>query len=139
MVTLSIKFDGELVRQGLENLQAEIPQIGRRHIYDMVNRITREMEGYPPERPGQRYERTGRLGFGWKVEKLDNGYRVYNDTLYTKYVVGSAYGTNQAWMHVGRWQKYRDVVDREVAKLPDEIADEVVMVARRDGFEASKT
>jgi hypothetical protein len=102
-----------------------------------MNRITRNMEGYPPERPRQTYVRTGRLGRRWNVKRLDEGYTVSNSTPYTKFVVGSAYGTDQAWMHVGRWQLFRDVVDMEVDKLPQEISDAVIMVARRKGFETT--
>jgi hypothetical protein len=134
---LSITFDGKLVRQGLQDLSKEIPEIGRRKIYDAMNRITRNMEGYPPERPRQTYVRTGRLGRRWNVKRLDEGYTVSNSTPYTKFVVGSAYGTDQAWMHVGRWQLFRDVVDMEVDKLPQEISDAVIMVARRKGFETT--
>ena len=138
---ISITTTAPLVRQGLENLSAELPQVGRRRIYDAMNRITREMEGYPPERPGQRYRRTGLLGASWDVKPLNNGYTVTNDAKrkgrsYGRYVVGDAYGTGQAWMHKGRWQKLRDVVDAEVKNLPDAISDDIRMVARRDGLEA---
>jgi hypothetical protein len=134
---ISITFDGKLVRQGLEDLSKEVPDIGRRKIFEAMNRITRNMEGYPPERPGQSYTRTGRLGFNWQVKRLDDGYTVANPTPYAKYVVGNAYGTDQAWMHVGRWQLFRNVVDMEVNNLPQEISEAVVMVARRKGFEAN--
>lgn len=137
---LTVTVDGTLVRQGLQNLAKEVPEIGRRKIYDMVNRITRNMEGYPAERPNQTYVRTGRFGRSWKVSSLENGYQISNTAesrgrAYPKYVVGDAYGTGQAWMHRGRWQVFRDVVDQEVAKMPQEIANAVQMVARRAGFE----
>jgi hypothetical protein len=129
---LSITSNVPVVRQGLENLAKEMPTIGRRRMYDMMNRITRRMEEYPEERPYQTYIRTGNLGAAWQVVKLDKGYRVKNDVPYGKYVVGSAYGTGQAWMHVGRWQLLRDVVEDENKKLPEEIRDEIKLVARRN-------
>ena len=134
---LTITSNVGLVRQGLQDLGAEIPKIGRRKVFDAMNRITREMEGYPPERPGQTYVRTGRLGFSWDVKRLDDGYVITNNArsrygqYYAQYVVGNAYGTGQAWMHVGRWQVFRDVVDAEMAKLPQAVADAIEMVARR--------
>lgn len=155
---ITISFDSALVRRGLQDLQAEVPLIGRRKIYDAMNRITRRMEEYPPEPEGtsrteyhpvlgriivtnrHRYERTGRLGRSWQVESLDNGYSISNrasnkyGTEYAPYVVGDAYGTSQAWMHVGRWQLFRDVADDEISTWPDEVADEVNMVARRAGL-----
>jgi hypothetical protein len=158
MTELKISFEDGLVRQGLEDLAGEFPKIGRRRIYDMVNRITRTMEAYPPERAGQSrigyhlklgrvfiatgYRRTGKLGRSWKVDRNDDGYSIRNTAErnghpYPRFVVGDAYGTGQAWMHRGRWLVFRDVVDKEVEKLPKEVADEVVMVARRKGFQAS--
>lgn len=146
---------GELVRQGLQDLNAEIPKIGRRGIRTVMERIKRRMQVYPPERPGQsrtgshpvlgttyiavRYRRTGRLGRSWVIERNGNtGYILKNDARsprygrrYTKYVVGDAYGQSQAWMHKGRWQVTRDVVEEEVAKLPAPIEQEITMVARR--------
>lgn len=128
---LTITSNVGLVRQGLQDLGAEIPKIGRRKIFDAMNRITREMEGYPPERPGQTYVRTGRLGFSWDVKRLDDGYVITNNArsrygqYYAQYVVGNAY------VHPGRWQVFRDVVAAEMAKLPQAVADAIEMVARR--------
>lgn len=153
-VTLS---RGELVRQGAQNLEAEVPQVGRRQIRTVMDRIKRRMEAYPAERPGQsktgshpilgttytavRYKRTGKLGRSWRIEKAGNsGYIIRNDArdkrrrAYGRYVVGDAYGTGQAWMHRGRWQVLRDVADEEVAKLPPAVEREIEMVARRAGL-----
>ena len=133
---LSITSNVGLVRQGLQDLSAGIPKIGRRRIFDAMNRITREMEGYPAERPNQTYHRTGNLGASWDVRRLDDGYQIVNTArargrAYAHYVVGNAYGTGQAWMHQGRWPVFRGVVDAEIEKMPREIADEIDMVARR--------
>lgn len=134
---LSITSNVGLVAQGMQDLSSQPIKIGRRKIFDAMNRITRTMEGYPPERPGQTYVRTGNLGFSWDVKRLDSGYQITNDAknkygdYYAQYVVGNAYGLNQAWMHEGRWQLFRDVVEAEIANLPQAIADEIDMVARR--------
>jgi hypothetical protein len=135
MTQLSITVkNAELVRKGLQDLAAEIPKIGRLQIYRTSQSIVRRMKMYPPERPGQTYVRTGILGGGWGIRSNTNGYTVYNETPYTKWVVGNAYGLEQAWMHQGRWNLQRDVVDEEVQKLPDEIEKEISMVARRVGL-----
>jgi hypothetical protein len=155
---ISIDVRGELVRQGAENLKAEIPQVGRRQIRTRMERIRRRMQAYPPERAGQsvssshpilgttykavRYRRTGRLGRSWTIERNgDKGYILRNDardprtgTRYPRFVVGDAYGLGQAWMHKGRWQLLRDVVDEEVATLPSAVEREIVMVARRNNL-----
>ena len=136
---LTIKVNGELVRKGLQDLTAEIPKVGRQQIRTVMNRIVRRMQEYPSERLGQRYRRTGRLFASWKIEEVKSGYTVANTAArkgraYGQYVVGDAYGTSQAWMHKGRWLVMRDVVEQEVEKLPQEIENEIYMVARRVGL-----
>ena len=129
--------NAEIVRKGLQDLGAEIPKIGRLQIYQTAQAIVRRMRVYPPERPNQTYIRTGRLGAGWGVRQSNGamaGYTVYNSVPYTKYVVGNAYGLEQAWMHEGRWNLLRDVQEEEVQKLPPEIEKEISMVARRVGL-----
>ena len=107
-------------------------------MYDAMNRITRRMEEYPPERPGQRYIRTGTLYSNWCVTRLDNGYRVSNKTKYTQWVVGDAYGKKQAWMHKNRWPVFREVVQREIEdKLPVEIRNEIRLAGKRAGVKIS--
>ena len=134
---LNITSNVGLVRQGMQDLESEPIKIGRRRIYDAMNRITREMEGYPGERPQQKYRRTGRLGASWRVGKLSDGYQITNDARgpggrrYARFVVGDARGIGQAWMHQARWPLFRNVVDAEIEKLPQEVAQEIEMVARQ--------
>lgn len=135
MTQLSIQVIGaEIVRKGLQDLSAEIPKIGREQIYRTMQAIVRRMKIYPPPPPTSAYIRTGTLGAGWAISGRTDGYTVSNSTPYTKYVVGTAYGTEQAWMHQGRWQLLRDVSDEEVGKLPKEIEDNISQVARRLGL-----
>ena len=132
---LSLQVTGaEVVRKGLENLGAEIPKIGREQIYRTEQAIVRRMKIYPPPPAASRYVRTGALGSGWTITSKANGYTISNMTPYTKYVTGNAYGQEQAWMHQGRWNLLRDVSDEEVAKLPKEIEDNIMQVARREGL-----
>jgi hypothetical protein len=155
---LSISLrNGVLVRKGLQDLNKEIPQIGRQQIRTRLERIKRRMQAYPPERPGQsvrvehpvlgytikakRYKRTGRFGRSWSIERIGNtGYMLKNDARdprtrrrYGHYVVGNAYGAGQAWMHKGRWEVLRDVAEEELQTLPPAVEREINMVARRIG------
>lgn len=136
MTFLTLRVDGaQLVRTGLQNLSAEIPRIGREQIWLAMGRIKTRMQTYPPERPNQRYIRTYTLQAGWTIEASGSiGYRIRNQVGYTEYVVGSAYGTGQAPVHVGRWQILRDVVEEEVSSLPNDIDEHITMVARRSGL-----
>jgi hypothetical protein len=147
---ISITVDGELVRQGLEDIQAEIPKIGRRRLRTIANRVVRIEQAYPPERPNQTYVRTGNFFSHWEIKEITEGkksigYMIENRARnkrgreYGRFVVGDAYGASQAWMHRGRWSLLRDVIDEQVKKLPPQIADDIVMVARREGFEAKRT
>jgi hypothetical protein len=139
MTQLTITVDSALVRQGLQNLEAEIPRIGRLQIYRTSQAIVRRMKEYwtmnvPPELPS--YTRAGRLAGGWFITPNTNGYTTSNNMWYTKYVHGNAYGLEQAWMHArpGRHQLLRDVTEEEVEKLPPEVEREISMVARRVGL-----
>ena len=132
-LTLSVT-GATIVRSGLENLANEIPQISRQRIYMTMNRAMETIKVYPPERPNQVYVRTYRLKGGWFVMDVGNGYRLQNYVFYTSDVVGNAYGLGQGYWFVGRWKLVRDVVDAEVRKLPQEIDDNIKMVARRDGL-----
>lgn len=140
---LSIRVNGELVRKGLQDLGAEIPKIGRQQIRFTSERIVRRMQAYPSERPGQKYRRTGRLFRSWKIDKSEDRYTIENTARgkrgrnYSHYVVGDAYGTGQAWMHRGRWVLFRNVVDAELQKLPEDVQEKILMAARREGFETS--
>ena len=137
-LTLSIK-GAEIVRKGLENLAAETPKVSRRRIYNTMLKIRTRLKTYPPPRRGQRYIRTFRLQRGWNIKQANNGYSINNATSYTKFVVGDAFGTSQAWMHIStdqgpRWPLMRNVFDDEVKKLPKEIEGDIKVVARRGGL-----
>jgi len=134
---LTVRAKGfEMVRQGLEDLGAEVPKIGRRRMRTVMNRVVRRMQEYPSERPGQKYTRTGLFFRRWMIKEIARvGYRIENTRPAGQYVVGDAYGTTQAWMHKGRWPLFRDVTDEELKELPKEFLDEIMIVARREGFD----
>ena len=137
MTRLSITVDAKLVRQGLQDLSKEIPDIGRQGMYRAMQGIAKRMRLYwtkntPAELPS--YKRTGKLSRGYVIEPLSNGYRLKNDVGYTGFVVGNAYGLGQAKVHRYRHPLMRDVVDQETTRLPQEIQDSIGKVAKRKGF-----
>ena len=93
------------------------------------------MAQYPPERPNQRYMRTGDLGRAWQPDEgvyVGNGIvvTVSNATEYADYVQGE----NQAWMHEDRWDTIEDA-ERELADpVADKIADAVDSLVRALGL-----
>ncbi len=83
---------------------------------------------YPPERPGQKYKRTGRLGRSWRamnprpgVVSIINLARTPGGKPYAHWVVGDAKGEGQAWMHVSRWWKARDIIEETTPTLTAEL------------------
>jgi len=69
-------------------------------------------EPYPPELPGQRYERTGVLAYSWEQSKVGTGeWEIINAATqrgreYAEYVVGEP--EDQADIHRGRWWTGRE-------------------------------
>lgn len=163
-VRLSVSLrNGELVKKDLEDLAfSEGPKVSAGRIRGRLEsarikliRYPAAFEGpYPWKTPKQRryvmmmirlgkivlpYRRTGKYGQSWRVEKKETGrvgYTLKSPLSHAKYVSGSAYGTDQARIHQSRWPLLRDVVEEAIAMLPQEIADDIVMVARRKGYQA---
>lgn len=142
-ITTSIR-NASLVRQGLQDLSAEVPKIGRKVIYDTQKAIVKEMRVYPAERRNQKYVRTFRFRDGWTVTKISSGmgYAIENKTPYGGYVVGNAVGGGQAWMHVStdqgkRWSLLRDVVNKHLSGLDKKIIELVRVSAKKIGFKVS--
>jgi hypothetical protein len=160
-VRLSVSLrNGELVKKDLEDLaNVEAPRISAGRIFGRLEsarikliRAPAAFKGpYPWKSEKQRrfvmmmirrgeiqlpYRRSGEYQRRWKVIKTERGYALTNPLLSAKWVGGSAYGTEQARIHQKRWPLLRDVVEESVAQLPKEIADDIVMVARRRGYQA---
>jgi hypothetical protein len=135
-ISISV-VNGTLVRSGLQNLAKDIPDIGRMQIYKTAQNIQNIMKVYPPPKPTSK--RTGRLRASVKTIKTDKGYTVEIDPVakgrhYGKYVVGDARGGSQAWMHIGWWHMFADVVEEEVAKLPPEIEEHIKRASKGYGI-----
>lgn len=140
MVKLTLKFnpkDARLVRRGLENLRAELPRIARSRMFELLTKVVRRMQKYPPAPAGSTYIRTMRLQKAWKIRRAGlTGYSVSNRAsfrgrAYTKYVHGSSGGEEQARVHVGRWPLLRVHMEDALLKAPKAVADNVHLFMRR--------
>lgn len=130
---ISLSFrNAELVRMGLQKLDAEIPKVPKKPIYQTSQAIVRRMKEYPSRQ--SKYKRTYKFRGGWLIEAYELGYRIINRVLYGFYVVGDAFGRRQAWMHVGVWQPLREVTEEEVAKLLPAVREELSLAVRRSGL-----
>lgn len=132
-LTLYVR-NAELVHKGLRNLSAAIPKIARSDIEGVHKRVIKQMQDYPPERPAQKYVRTYEFKKTWRIKPTPKGARLSSSFDKSMYVVGDAVGKGQAWMHVGRWLLFRDVVDYEMTKLNDTVEKHIVVRARQEGF-----
>lgn len=124
MPRISIGVEGvKVVRNGLENLSRDIPKVSIERIGASADEIMTIMRKYPAKPPGSKYVRTYRLKNSWKKKKVTGlGYSVEADPVqkgrhYGKYVVGNAYGEQQAGVHAGRWKLFYEVVQKQTDKL----------------------
>lgn len=154
---ISVDIQGRLVRQGLENLANEVPQIGRLGVYRIALAIRTAMrvKGSKPGYPinwdsvkqkkaffasdgfggGIPHTRTDRYINTWQLERIgDIGYRVSNQSQGAEAIAGDVVIGRQSRIHQGRWPVFRQVVDREVQKLPAEISKEINIVTKRNGL-----
>jgi hypothetical protein len=156
-IQLTVKtVNAELVRQGLEDFEAEIPLIGRKRIYEVMRRI-RATLATPPRRPTypldwdsekQRryvmalltrqgnipYKPTGRYEKNWQIVKQENGYSIENDAPFAKYASGDFRGEGQSHIHEGRRPLMARVVEDEIRTLPEEIDDAISYYGRGKGL-----
>lgn len=161
MTTLSIQVKGAvIVRQGLQNLKADIPKVGAERIYLRLQRAQAKLKTpgkrirYPVNWDSERQRRaffaTDGFGRGIPTRRTDTyvkgwhirrnpraaralpGWSLINETNYARYVGGSAYGDGQSSIHRGRWILARDVMDNAVNGLPNEIEQYITQVARKN-------
>jgi hypothetical protein len=156
-VRLSLRTIGaDLVRQGLEDLGAEIPRIGQRRIYNTMLRVRSRLRQPAPrprypiswdserqrrfvmallrEQGGPPYRRSGRYEKGWNIVKTGTGYRIENNTPGALHIGGDHSGHGQSRIHEGRWPLFQRVVEDEVKGLPPDVESHISYYARQRGF-----
>ena len=112
------------VANNLRRAVADMPETAGRVTYKWATETRGVLKStpYPPKRFRQKYKRTGRLANSWRAARLPSGATILNTAhrrgrFYSRYVVGNAKGTGQAWMHKRRWWKARTIVDGESERL----------------------
>lgn len=161
-IGLKIKSNARIVVKSLERLRKAIPEISRKRLYDAAVEVRAEMKepGADPIYPihwdsdkqrrayfatdgfgaGIPYKRKGTYEKNWKVVPIGGsnptaqGYDVVNDLPQARYIAGTSRGAKQSNIHKGRWNVFREVFDRVVAKLPKTVQRSVATVARQIGF-----
>lgn len=138
---LSLRVEAGAVLRSFQNIRAEVPVVGEKTLEGVLTRARRRLQVEPPERPGQRYIRTHKLAKGYRITRQKRGYMMENTATrkgrrYPVFVVGDGTGKGQAWMHVGRWLLFRDVIDFEMTKVPDSVEKQIKIVAAKNGMSA---
>ena len=134
-----------LVRQGLQNLTAELPEVGLVGMYKMALRV-KAYYAYTATNPPKReaYVRTFAMRKSRRILKEKFGYVFIMDPIdkrgrqYAAYVVGTMLPNSQAAMHKGRWIPLRKVVETERAKMPPEIQKLLGALVSRETAKANK-
>lgn len=155
-VQLSVKATGaDVVRQGLQDLAAEIPKIGRQGIYDKLLPVRTALRkpgarpSYPIKWDSERqrrfvmamlramdqipYRRQGSSS-RWELVKLDKGYRFEHPGAHAVYLWGDYDGSRQSRIHEGRWPAMQPLVEAAIQQMPPEIENKITYYGRSKGF-----
>lgn len=157
MVSITAKVvNAEIVRQGLENFGAEVPKVGRQRLYLTMLRIKTRLSKAPPkssgpvnwDSPKQRrayfatdgfyggipYRRRGTYERAWIIQRVDDGYKLFNDFLMAVHITGDIYGRGQSRIHADRWPMFKTVSFEEMRDLPDELFADVEKAKKKSGL-----
>lgn len=133
-------INARVVARGIQNLRLKTPKILDSNIKNALEKIAKKARKYPRERPGQTYVRTFTLQRAVKVSTAGKGSHqisidpVQRGVHYGKYVVGSAKGTDQAWMHKGRWYLFSELTESVLTSLPKTIDSHLKRVTKESNL-----
>jgi hypothetical protein len=156
-IQLTVNENSELVRSGLQDLDADIPKVGRLGIYRTAQRIVAKMRmpGDPSTSPvnwdsekqrkayfasdgfgrGIPTHRSGNYQKGFQIVSLPDGYQVINDEQGAAYIGGDVTGHGQSMIHVGRWPVLANAVSVEIRELPTDVVAELRIAAAQREIE----
>lgn len=113
-------------------VQAAVRSVYQEHGAWVLDNLLKGRQFYPPERPGQRYRRTGKLGDGWTQRQYGRYHVTFsNKTPYASYVVGDSTGDGQAWMHAGRWWLAIERIGQATSRLVQNLEAAIVTAIKR--------
>lgn len=145
-------YGAELVRQGLEDMTAEIPRIGRKRIYGAMRRAqgilktVKSRPRYPIQWDSERQKRAffATDGFGrgiptrrtgaslrWEITNTGTGYMLSVAADWAGYLYGHYDGGGQSRIFEGTYPLFRDVVENQITNLPPEIEQDITYYGRQ--------
>jgi len=100
-------------------------------LYIKGYRQSRKMKGLASYQ-GLKYERTHQYVNNWNVEPIaGRGFTLSNPLPYAFRVGGTAAGKGQARMFRGRWQLFKDAIDKVLVRLPPEVVRQLAYLWKR--------
>lgn len=115
---------------------AKFPEVVDGELKQTITNIWREAQTYEAP-PTETYRRTGYMSrmtvMGRAPGMARGGWYAEMRASYSRYVRGLLSGLGQAWMHVGRWNLWRDIVRKYTRDLPGRLARKLGEFLRRRG------
>jgi hypothetical protein len=125
------------VRLGLQRFGDALKKVTKKEMLSAVTEAKQRVSHYPPERPNQKYIRTGAYGRSWNIT-TDKGAKSYtlksSGVKYARYVGGYADGTGQAMVHAGRWALLQAAMQRAAKRFVVRMKDRIGQIAKDAGL-----
>lgn len=135
-VQTTLKIYNKKVMLGLKKFGDAMPKIADAEMKKAVTGARDEVSHEPPELPNQKYIRTHRYHYSWKVTK--NKAKSYtlksSGVKYAPYVGGKVDGTGQAMIHAGRWIRVSDAMQRAARKFIVQMKERIKRAIREAGM-----
>lgn len=118
----TIRLDGSEVVSTTNRLLMATNELEPKVIRPAIIAGMEYARAYPPELPGQKYQRTGTYFRSFRVTQSGRAFTissraVQNHRNYSRYVGGYADGSGQAAIHTGRWVLLRTAVQWAMGQI----------------------
>lgn len=147
--------DAKRVRQGLQDLMAEIPKVGRSVLYNSLVEARKILSQEPPGFPEDRsypwvstkqrmavmamikkeeievpYRRTHQYSKSYQIRRAENGWVLFNDVPWAHWVAGTGEGQGgyQASVHAGRWAALDPTLREVLSKVDIRILNRLAVI-----------
>lgn len=110
---------GSAMQAALE-IQADMQIEGRKVTYPIHWASRKQQQAFFASNGfggGIPYKRTGGYARGWKVIPVANGVYVGHPWVNAHFLSGDTKGFGQSSIHLGRWPKFKDAIDRAMARF----------------------
>lgn len=150
---LAITTDGKLVRKSRESLKSDPIKIAKERMFHALTRAVKVLKKPGKKRKGkvpwdsikqQRaffasggfgggipHKRKGAYQKGFKILRISKGHELANKGKSTEFVGGNAKGKRLSRIHTKTHPLIRDVVDKEIKKLPNAVIQHIKVAAKQ--------